>query len=115
MTSARSAQGSWITSRGEGNPARIRLIEASVRSRCSRHSACAIDLGREGVGQRGRRAVADAGAAIQPLNACSRVGQRNRRSGYSAPSASKGKQNDADRACNKWQRQPQTGPGCHQK
>ena len=40
-TSARSARGSWIVSRGEGRPARMRLIEASVRSRCACHSASA--------------------------------------------------------------------------
>ena len=67
MTSARSAQGSWIGSRGDGSPARIRLIEASVRSRCACHSACAIgSLVATRIGQRGRRAVANAGAAVEP-------------------------------------------------
>ena len=40
-TSARSAQGSCIASRGDGNPARMRLIEASVRARCACHNASA--------------------------------------------------------------------------
>ena len=49
------------------------------------------------------------------LNASSRVGQRNRASGNNAASASEDEQADADRACEEWQRQPQSGPGRHQK
>ena len=79
MTSARSAQGSWIGSRGDGRPARIRLIEASVRSRCSCHSACAIGSLVESVSV---SAVAGRWRMPVPrssrLNASSRVGQRNR-------------------------------------
>ena len=90
MTSARSAQGSWIGSRGDGSPARIRLIEASVRSRCSRHSACAIgslvwSVSVSAVAGRWRMPV----PRSSRLNASSRVGQRNRESGNNAASASR--------------------------
>ena len=116
MTSARSAQGSWIGSRGDGRPARIRLIEASVRSRCSCHSACAIGSLVESVSV---SAVAGRWRMPVPrssrLNASSRVGQRNRASGNSAASASEDEQADADRARQERQRQPQSGPGRHQK
>ena len=89
MTSARSAQGSWIASRGDGRPARIRLIEASVRSRCACHSACAIgslvaSVSVSAVAGRWRMPV----PRSSRLSPSSRVGQRKRVSGNSAPSAS---------------------------
>ncbi len=81
-TRARIAQGSWIESRGVGRPARMRLIEASVRSRCACHSARATGSCVASVS-----VSVVAGRCLMPLprssrsRASLRVGQRNRTSG----------------------------------
>ena len=80
MTSARSAQGSWIgEAAATASPARIRLIEASVRSRCSCHSASAIgsllaSVSVSAVAGRWRMPV----PRSSRLRPSSRVGQRKR-------------------------------------
>jgi len=60
--------GSWIASRGDGRPARMRLIDARVRSRCACHNAsatgsCVASVSVSAVAGRWRIA----GAAIQPV------------------------------------------------
>ena len=116
MTSARSAQGSWIGSRGDGRPARIRLIEASVRSRCACHSACATgslvaSVSVSAVAGRWRMPVPRSSRlkrlfAGRPAKAHQRE-QRAERQQH--------EQADADHARDERQRQPQSGPGHHQK
>ena len=103
-------------SRGDGRPARMRLIEASVRSRCACHSASATgswvaSVSVSAVAGRWRMPV----PRSSRLSPSSRVGQRKRTSGNSAPSASSSEQAEADGARNERQRQPQSGPGHHQK
>ena len=56
-------------SRGDGRPARMRLIEASVRSRWPATAPAPPGPCRQRVGQRGRRAMTDAGAAVEPAQA----------------------------------------------
>ena len=72
-------------------------------------------LGRQRIGQRGRRAMADAGAAVEPAQALfaarpAKPDQRKQRS-----QRQQHEQAEADGARQKRQRQPQSGPGHHQK
>ena len=105
-----------MASRGDGSPARIRLIEASVRSRCSRHSACAIGSWDASVSVNAVAGpVANAGTAVEPAQSlfagrpaetCERI-QR--------PQCQQNEQHDACGACNERQHQPEAGPGHHEK
>ena len=73
-------------------------------------------LRRQRIGQRGRRAMADAGAAVEPAQglfaaSASETGP----AGTARASASSREQAEADGARDERQRQPQSGPGHHQK
>ena len=60
--------------------------------------------------------MADAGAAVEPAQRPLRgSASETANSGNNAASASSDEQADADYARDEWQRQPQSGPGRHQK
>ena len=72
-------------------------------------------LGRQRIGQRGRRAMADAGAAVEPAQRLfagrpAKANQRKQRA-----ERQQHEQADADHARHERQRQPQPGPRHHQK
>ena len=94
----------------------MRLIEASVRSRCSCHSACATgslvaSVSVSAVAGRWRMPV----PRSSRLKPSSRVGQRKRSERKQRAQRQQHEQADADGARNERQRQPQSGPGHHQK
>ena len=72
-------------------------------------------LGLERIGQRGRRAVADAGAAVEPAQRLFAGRPAKPRKWIQRRQRREGEQADADRARQERQRQPQSGPGRHQK
>ena len=72
-------------------------------------------LGRERIGQRGRRAMANAGASVEPAQRLFAGRPAKPRKREQRRQRREGEQADADRACQEWQRQPQSGPGRHQK
>ena len=110
-TSARSAHGSWIASRGDGKPALMFLMEASVRSRCTRHKvsatgSCETSVSVKAVAGRWRIPVPRSRRASASL----RLGQRNQTSGRERAKRQQGEQRQADSAAGRRQRQPEPGP-----
>ena len=72
-------------------------------------------LGRKRIGQRGRRAVANAGAAVEPAQRLFAGRPAKPREREQRRQRQQHKQADADCACKEWQCQPQTSPRRHQK
>src|SRR5438477_439824 len=72
---------------------------------------CDRVLGRERIGQRGRRAVANAGAAIEPAQRLFAGRPAKPREREQRRQRQHEEKTDADRACKEWQHQPQSSPG----
>ena len=76
---------------------------------------CDRILGRERIRQRRRRPVANAGAAVEPAQALFAGRPAKTRERKQRAQCQQNEQQDARGACNERQRQPQAGPGHHEK